>query len=89
MTQPIISEEVSSITAPEPIVTTEMQILSSETTTEAILQVKSSQTQEQTTDLKTTLTPTPTTITSTTTATSTSTTTTTTTTTTVETLKLV
>jgi hypothetical protein len=89
MTQPIIIEEVSSITAPEPTVTTEMQILSSESTTEAILHVQSSQTQEQTTDLKTTLTPTPTTITSTTTASSTSTTTTPTTTTTVETLKLV
>jgi hypothetical protein len=92
MSQPIILEAGSTVSATEPIVTTEeMTFVASDKTTGAILQETSTQTIGETTEMSTTtLTPAATTSTSTVTSTSTSTSTSTTTTTTpVETLKFV
>jgi hypothetical protein len=69
--EPTSLEVGTSVTAPEPLVTSDMSLLASETTTEA--KFESTQTQEETTPLTTTLPPT--TTESTTTSTSTSTTT--------------
>jgi hypothetical protein len=84
MSQPIILEAGSTVSATEPIVTTEeMTFVASDKTTGAILQETSTQTIGQPTEMSTyTLTPAATTSTSTVTSTSTSTSTSTTTTTT-------